>query len=159
MSIRDSPVVITEEGLLPRGRGGKDKNQTNINGGLDDGENRTYSDDLKSRFGTAFLPYAHQLESVEKVKKKRKRKGRNKKKQPVRVTTIPRYKNNENKTKKLYDKHCEINNDKISNKIGEINHRPTTEVNKLEWQGDTLTLDEGWPNVEKKQRLGYSTST
>ena len=40
---------------------------------------KEYSKDLQSRFGTAFLPYASQLESVERKRIIRKRKGKNKK--------------------------------------------------------------------------------
>ena len=39
-----------------------------------------YSDNLRSRFGEAFLPFATQLENVDKIQVIRKRRGRNKKK-------------------------------------------------------------------------------
>ena len=118
MSSTDSPVVIRDKvELLPRGRGRKNnadmsKNSTNkYKEKVID-----YSQDLQSRFGRAFLPFATQLESVEKEKTWRKRKGKNKRKQPVKLTKLPSYKNNDKKKGGLYDSQCRQNNDRINKK-------------------------------------------
>ena len=63
----------------------EDTTKTKRKGNID------YPEELRSRFGEAFLPYASKLESVEANRIKRKRKGKNKKKQPLRITNIPRY--------------------------------------------------------------------
>ena len=116
-------------------------------------EQSKYSKDLQSRFGVAFLPYASQLESVEKNRTIRKRKGKNKRKKPVQIATITQQLK-DNKQKKIkYDKHREINNNKIQQKIGAAKKKHNKEINKLEWQGDVMTFDEGWPNIENKKTL------
>ena len=63
-----------------------------------------YSDDLRSRFGKAFLPFATMLESVEYNRTKRKRKGKNKKRQLTKITAIPSYKNDTKMRLDLYHK-------------------------------------------------------
>ena len=113
---------------------------------------KEYSKDLQSRFGTAFLPYASQLESVEKKRIIRKRKGKNKKKKPVKVTKIPGY-HTSNRTKgKTFDNQCNNNRDKIRNKIGTMDKRERAKK-RLEWFGDTMTYDDGWPNVDKRNTM------
>ena len=77
------------------GTKGRRKKATTKNG-------ETYSHELRSRFGEAFLPFASKMESIERERIMRKRKGKNKKKQPPRLSTIPMYKKNkENRMNKF----------------------------------------------------------
>ena len=110
MSLQKSPVVKRREQVsLHRGRGGRRKKEHDdelhndyeynelrreINQPTQDkiGEKRAqeYSLDLRSRFGEAFLPFASQLESVRKAQTTRKREGKNRRKEPVKITKIPK---------------------------------------------------------------------
>ena len=118
MSNKESPVVIGDDKvLLPRGRGGEKEKENNTSNKI---KHKTkvndYSKDLQSRFGRAFLPYAAQLESVERERTFRKRKGKNKRKQPVKITILPTYKNNNKRKGGLYDEIRRQNGEKISRK-------------------------------------------
>ena len=75
-------------------------------------EKKEYSKDLQSRFGTAFLPYASQLESVEQYRTIRKGRRKNKKKKPVRTTKIPGYKSTDKKKGQIFDTQCNNNKKK-----------------------------------------------
>ena len=69
MSWEQSPVVEKDHKKVTTGRGGKEKKN----------EKNKHSEELRSRFGEAFLPFVHQLESIEKERTIRKRKGKHKK--------------------------------------------------------------------------------
>ena len=91
-----------------------------------------YSKEQMSKFGTAFLLYTSQLESMDRVKIIRKRKGKNRRKKPAKVTSIPGYKSN-NKTKwKTCDNHCTNNNGKINRKIEELAQKEINASGQLE---------------------------
>ena len=68
MSWEQSPVVEEDQKKVTTGRGGKENKK----------EKMKRSEELRSRFGEAFLPFIHQLESMEKERTLRKRKGKNK---------------------------------------------------------------------------------
>ena len=156
MSSTDSPVVMRDKvELLPRGRGRQNnadmsKNSTNkYKEKVID-----YSQDLQSRFGRAFLPFATQLESVEKEKTWRKRKGKNKRKQPVKLTKLPSYKNNDKKKGGLYDSQCRQNNERINKKRTTLEQTVNVKpIKKLEWSGDIMTFDDEWPNVDTRKTM------
>ena len=154
MSLPNSPVVTRKgNSSLPRGKNERRRyNNRNKDTNEQIGE-ITYSDDLRSRFGVAFLPFASQLESVEMSQTQRKRKGKNKKKQPVRLTKIPKYITRGNEKRKLFDTQCKINRGKINRKVEESKMKEKNDKEMLEWQGDTMTFDDGWPNVENKKTL------
>ena len=102
--LQNYPEVI-EQGPTRVGRGVKDK-----------ARDREYSKDLQSRFGSAFLPYAYQLESVEKERTTRKRKGTNKKKKLVRITSIKEYKKQSTRKLIQYEKQLQTNKKKAQKK-------------------------------------------
>ena len=112
-----------------------------------------YSKEQMSKFGTAFLPYASQLESVDRKKITRKKKGKNRRKKLTKVTNIPGYKGT-NKTKgKKYDNHRTNNNRKINRKTDELARKDNNASGKLEWHGDIMTFDDCWPNVDKRTTI------
>ena len=149
------PQVVTEGGTkrLHTHQESRENRRKGSNNNNAEGRSTKYSEDLRSRFGTAFLPYASQLESVEKVRTIRKRKGKNKRKKPVKITTIGEYKVRNKKKAELYEKQTEENNNKRQKKIININPTEKKEINKLEWQGDVMTFDEGWPNTDKRKTI------
>ena len=110
-----------------------------------------YSNELRSRFGEAFLPFATRLESVEDNGLIRKRKGKNKKIQPNRITKLPQYNNNKENRQSDYNKQLKDHKKKLSTK----QNRKETKSNedRLSWKGDTMTFDEGWPNLEQRRTL------
>ena len=112
-----------------------------------------YSDDLRSRFGKAFLPYATMLESVEYNRTKRKRKGKNKKRQLTKITAIPSYKNDTKMRLDLYHKKLASNKKKIKEKTKKIINKEEVKEKTTGWYGDIMTLDDEWPNVEKKKTI------
>ena len=139
--LQNYPEVI-EQGPTRVGRGVKDK-----------ARDREYSKDLQSRFGSAFLPYAYQLESVEKERTTRKRKGTNKKKKLVRITSIKEYKKQSTRKLIQYEKQLQMNKKKVQKKITNITKHKRKEVKNMEWQGDIMTFDEGWPNTDKRTTI------
>ena len=112
------PQVVTEGGTkrLHTHQESRENRRKGSNNNNAEGRSTKYSEDLRSRFGTAFLPYASQLESVEKVRTIRKRKGKNKRKKPVKITTIGEYKVRNKKKAELYEKQTEENNNKRQKK-------------------------------------------
>ena len=155
MSNKESPVVIGDDKvLLPRGRGGEKEKENNTSNKI---KHKTkvndYSKDLQSRFGRAFLPYAAQLESVERERTFRKRKGKNKRKQPVKITILPTYKNNNKRKGGLYDEIRRQNGEKISRKRIIATKRNEKATTNLAWSGDTMTFDDEWPNVESRKTI------
>ena len=149
-SIEDT-IESEREQVENKDRGRKTNKKSNQETIMREKEER-YSIDLRSRFGEAFLPYASQLESVRKTQTVRKRKGKNKRKQPTRITKIPKYNNDNIDKKEQYDKQCKKNMRKLKEKAGEIKTN-TKEQDKLEWNGDIMTFDEEWPNVDKRRTL------
>ena len=174
MIAQDSPVVM-EKGLLPRGKVGRssnesesgDRNKRLINENINNEEGKLiqlkqkqnnyndqdYTQDLKSRFGTAFLPFASQLESVDKVKTIRKRRGKNQRKQPTKIALLPNYQTNNKHKSDLFESQKQINAGKITNKIKAIDETANKAINKLEWQGETMNFDQEWPNVDKRKTM------
>ena len=119
---------------------------------IKEGRKKEYSPELRSRFGEAFLPFATNLESVESERTKRKRKGRNKRLQPKEITNLPTYKELDDKRKNDYMKSVERNIIKL--KIKKINMKnKELKKEKLKWQGDIMTLDDGWPDIDKRKTL------
>ena len=151
MSSKEAPVVIRrEKGLLPSGREEGERKTKNYYNEEDNEVGITYSKELRSRFGSAFLPFAAQLESTSKNQTTRKRKGKGKKKKPVRLTKLPKYIAKDKEKGLLYDIQYDKNIKKITRKISDMKVDGDNVPNKLEWQGDTMIFDEGWPNIEEK---------
>lgn len=110
----------------------------------------SYSDNLRSRFGEAFLPYAHKLESKE-IGKREKRKRKKKKQPKIRKKTVPRHIQKE--SSKLNEHNNKLRSKQVcfSNKRCQQN---TTQKNEpLQWQGDTMTFAEEWPRTEGKNTI------
>ena len=124
----------------------EDTTKTKRKGNID------YPEELRSRFGEAFLPYASKLESVEANRIKRKRKGKNKKKQPLRITNIPRYITGKENKIEQYNQHRSGNESKIRGKNSTTNDSRKYDK-KLNWVGDTMIFDEEWPNTDKRSTL------
>ena len=174
MIAQDSPVVIEKE-LPPRGRRrDNDLDDMTVNYDYEDFVQQTttgsivttkdstieakkkgpsYSKDLQSRFGTAFLPYAARLESVEKIKTIRKRKGKNQRKQPPRMTNLPNYEQSNNKRINLFDTQRQQNRRKLKQKSSMMTSKDNKSIDKLDWHGDTMIFDEEWPNVDKRSTM------
>ena len=171
MSTKETPVVIEEDQVsLHSGRGGnnitkkgnhrkeeeqkgrkKESTRNTTEGEGRTQENNKYSKELRSRFGEAFLPFAYQLESVRREQTQRKRKGKNRRKQPVRITKIPKYTLSSRKDEELYDTQCNNNVTKIGEKISNLKVNEDDNRTKLEWKGDTMRFDESWPNIDKRK--------
>ena len=131
----------------------KKTNEKNKEVGNNEGrKEKVYSNELRSRFGEAFLPFASNLESVEKDRIIRKRKGKNKRPQPKEITNLPNYKESDDRRKSEYGKSVARNIIKL--KIKKINIKnKEVKKEKLKWQGDIMTLDEGWPDIDKRKTL------
>jgi hypothetical protein len=70
---------------------------------------RKYSNNLHSRFGTAFLPYASELESIGEKRVTKKRRARNKRRPPREITNIPTYRERDKKKGQEYDEKIKSN--------------------------------------------------
>ena len=153
MSLQRNPVAreIIEEGATGRGGEGNNKHKEDDKDKKSDDE---YSMELRSRFGEAFLPFASKLESIEKPRIIRRRKGRNKKKQPSKITRIPKY-NNENKENRMkeFNQQKKTNVNKITKKLNKLSLTSTKDEERFNWIGDTMLYDEGWPNNDQRKTL------
>jgi hypothetical protein len=155
-----SSHTMTEEDTQQRDRGtpnkkayGKNKQQDNIKGKEIGKQTPKYSEQLRSRFGEAFLPFASILESVERERIPRKRRGKNIKKQPRKITNLPVYLvNPERRHKNFTNKRLDIGK-KIREKRGQETNSTTSENIRYNWIGDTMHYDEGWPNIDQRTTL------
>ena len=111
-----------------------------------------YPEDLRSRFGEAFLPFASNLESVEKNRIDRKRRGKHAQKQPTKITRLPAYQQDDDRREK-YNKNKDSNMDKLSKKIQQIKLNESLIEEKLKWKGDVMTFTEGWPNTDQRKTM------
>ena len=148
-SIRDNDAI---------GRGGKSQKENtakDINkvGERKEDKGNKYSEELRSRFGEAFLPFASQLESVEKNRVERKRRCKNARKQPTKITKIPIYKRDKNNRMDKFKEKRDTNMDKITKKLGQINLNEKKKDEQLQWKGDVMTFTEGWPNTDNRKTM------
>ena len=109
MNPKGNPVY-TKEGrtLQNTGRGGNDEGLTTNT--PDEGKNAGNKEEnrineLRSRFGEAFMPFASKLESVREQSTERKRKGRTKRDEPRSITTLPQYKDKGNNKMEKYSQY------------------------------------------------------
>ena len=159
MSPIGNPIATVGHGEAI-GRGGKTikpkarKKHTSIKSTKGTKPSTTYSTELRSRFGEAFLPFASKLESVEKTRVERKRRGHNVRKQPMEITKEPNYGEDQERRSADYIKNKVRNNDKLGKKTDSIKEATNnTMVDKLNWEGDTMTFEEGWPNTGERRTL------
>ena len=150
-----NPVVGDKE--VTTGRGGKNTHkETRMNiVSREENDKKTineYPEDLGSRFGEAFLPFASKLESVEKNRIERKRRGKHARKQPTKITRFPSYLQ-EDERRREYDEKRDSNMDKISKKIQQIQIDERSIEEKLKWKGDVMTFNEGWPNTDQRKTM------
>ena len=157
MSQEERPAVNKNEsqaGEETKDNGNNDANN-HLGNNSEKKDNRKYSERLRSRFGEAFLPYATMLESKAVKKDYRKRKGKHKMKKLNKINVIPQYDINDDNRTTNYKKTCEKNRTKITEKKKNtklpIEQKKSSE--KLNWFGDTMKFDDGWPNVDKRKTL------
>ena len=148
---REEPISRTGEGITNRGK----KMRKEIDDGKEQNKkDEVKTDELRSRFGEAFLPYATLLESNRR-KEYRKRKGKNKKKKLNKINKIPEYTLNDKRGRETYDIQCTRNLKKINEKRDriQITKENENENDTLNWYGDTMTFDEEWPNIDKRKTI------
>ena len=160
MSQEERPAVITINANVSQA--GEEKRKTTLIGTtrkksneVKRKEKQQYSDKLRSRFGEAFLPFATMLESTGEKKDYRKRKGKYKMKKLNKINVIPQYDDVEESRLTKYDTICEKNITKINDKLKnmKISDEKDKSSEKLNWFGDTMTFDDGWPNIDKRKTL------
>ena len=98
------------------GRGGRKetyekRERTKINKSTNESNIDEYTTEQRSKFGEAFLPFANQLESIEKTRIERKRRGKKGRNKLTRITQLPKY--DKNKVGRIN----EYNNKRDSNVI------------------------------------------
>ena len=126
----------------------------NKNKGKENTKNkRIYTSEQRSRFGEAFLPYANRLESVEDNRIKRKRRHKNKKKTTEEITNIPIYKDSDEKRQKQHEQKRNENKKNNEAKNTKLKEKEESNEDKLNWKGDVMTFDEGWPNLDQRRTL------
>ena len=156
MSPQDSPVAEEELTIVATGSGGEEQERTKLDevSPSDTAHNTAVGDrinTLRSRFGEAFLPYALRLESVGEKKIKSNRKGRRKRFITQTVNKAPKYKNDERHEQ--YDNTKSMNSKKVNDKKERLKRKEDFESSKLSWHGDTMTFEEGWPNIDRRQTM------
>ena len=152
------PVVNGDNDRGATGRGGKEINKKSgerkkIGNRVKGQKTAEYTTEQRSKFGEAFLPFANQLESVERTRIDRKRRGKNVRNELVKITKIPKYNNNHHSRINDYNEKRDSNVQKICKKIKGLQIKDNDNREKLKWIGDVMTFSEEWPNNDKCKTL------
>jgi hypothetical protein len=112
----------------------------------------TKSQDLRSRFGEAFLPFAAELESVEKNKTYKKRRQRKKREKLKDIINTKTHMKSDKGRRIEFEESKSKQTIKLNKKKTEITNKNEKEA-QLKWIGDTMTLDDGWPNLDDRTTM------
>ena len=154
----ENPVARNKNEERATGRGGEDNQEDDKSTTKNINQNKEivrdkYSQDIRSRFGEAFLPFASKLESVEKERIDRKRRGKNVRKQPTNISSIPTYRKEKHPRLNMLGNKQNTNVHKLKEKMERIKAGNESMIDKLKWKGDMMTFDEGWPNTDKRRTM------
>jgi ribonuclease HI len=111
-----------------------------------------YSEELRSRFGEAFLPFAYELESIERKRTDNKRRGKHRKTNPKRITMASRETKKGENRKQCLKKLRSDNKKKIQQKLSKSTKKTHTN-DHLNWIGDAMTYDDAWPNTDQRKTI------
>ena len=112
-----------------------------------------YTKEQRSKFGEAFLPFASLLESVEKERVERKRRGKNVRNQPNKITQLPNYGKEKGNRINAFSEKRDMNVKKLGEKLRRMKISNNTITEKMKWKGDTMTFENGWPNMDQRNTM------
>ena len=140
------------------GGGGRKENYetregTKINKSINESNIEEYTKEQRSKFGEAFLPFANQLESIEKTRIERKRRGKKGRNKLTRITKLPKYIKNKGGRINDYNNKRDSNVRKICAKRKGLKTGENNVKEKLKWVGDVMTFSDEWPNNDQRKTM------
>ena len=120
----------------------------------------TIRDDIKvtanisyySNVEDSFLKYANLLETINEDAVKRKRKTGNRKKMMPSISIVPIYNGENILREKEFSKGKKINKKRLEEKA-ERGRGNEEEDKRLQWYGDPISFNEGWPSTNSRDTL------